>query len=555
MFKRDLFLLALLFTIAQLHANTNVINGPYLINKSNSTYTIAVDLHSDSSILSFAQGVENSTVICGNHTLSSPIPVLFWNETHNNTITNCTINGEVLSMHEAQNNLIRVNGSYALSFADNTSNIGIGYYFHLLVYAEDNNFSVARFIQIMPKSLVDADPGLVSESIRPSDARHVAEEINYTLPRFGMYYPTVATTNSSSGDSYFAVESEEVSKSGIRKFDPYTFYSPYLGYDEIAQTYFNATSGATYRPTYLQTRMITYSLLPAGTHVLLNFTIVFHNHTSYSKLRLFDGWQLDPDARLLNTYYNLTNGTYSYDAGQLSLGIHAYILLLDTPYEHENSTSLAYGVGLAFCYEGTPGIGTPGYYPLVYNSLTEANVFWPSDRSCRIGARIQADNVTIDCRGGDINSSEVGLIVSASNYTTIENCRIRGNGVQLSHAMGAKLYNNIFVANNADEYAINAAYSQISSYNNSFEGYHNPIITSNSTINNQTYASTIPYTIITTVATTTTAITVPIINSTEQVARSGYASWKSNAIAIGAELLLGVLIIYLAILARRRWLR
>lgn len=539
-------LLILLIAVGTTQANEYSIGRSTNLNLSNTRYVLTGNILSGSPFV-FADGTQNSTLACGSHAISLATSIVFGNETYNNTITNCTISGNVFSLHDAQNNLVNVTGNYTLGFSDNSSNVGVGNYFHLLVYANDHNYSIARFVQIVPKALVDANPGVINEGETPTQLSDAAAQANYSLPRFGVYYPTIYPENSSNGSSYYPVEGEEVSKAGTRSFNPYTFYTPYIGDDMIASTSFNATSGTTFRPTYIRPRLAPYTFFPAGTNITYNFSIIFHNETPYSKFRLLNGWQNDPNASVIATFFNLTNGTLSYKATSMLPGIHAFILLLDTPYEHENSTSIAYGVGIPYCADGTQAVYMPGYYPFAFNTLNEVNVFWHTNQTCAVGVKVRGSDITVDCKGGSVNTSDVGFSVKSSANVLLQNCRVRGNGL-FSNNSNVSVYNSTFMADNASNYAIDAFNSTITLDNVSFVNFARPIESSLSSITNRSNVNSVHVT--STVATSTATTSAP--PPTAQTARTGgevEGPKKGTAYSTqfgAAALIIGMLLLYVA---------
>ncbi|MEM0149146.1 MAG: hypothetical protein QW346_02685, partial [Candidatus Micrarchaeaceae archaeon] len=203
--------------------------------------------------------------------------------------------------------------------------------------------------------------------------------------------------------------------------------------------------------------------------------------TRYSKFRLLNGWQNDPNNTLAATFYNLTNGTLSYDAGVLKPGFYQNILLLDTPYEHENSTTLEYSVGLSYCADNNPGIVESGYYPFAYNSLRDVNVFWFSGNQCSLGARISASNVTVNCMGGSINATEYDFEVYGSSNVTIENCVGYGRALY-AYSSKVNLSNDTFIANSANQTAIVANLSTVSLHSVNFFGYADTYTAANGTV-------------------------------------------------------------------------
>ncbi len=237
------------------------------ISTNSSEYT----LNSIAVSVNFLPGTSNSTLFC---TQSGYIKgmLVFANNTYNNTIENCTIDGTVLSMHNAQNNLINSSGKYSMLFLDNFSNIGIGSIFRFRAYSS-KNFTTGSFLQIFPdalfKTLQMSYDGFTKQHIL-SDARI----INYQLPRFGIY-----PNQSSNGNSNFVVEGEQVYKNRSINFNPYVIMTPYLGDDVLMISHFNATLGGALYPTWISPQTPSYAILPANKPVFRNFSIICHNYT------------------------------------------------------------------------------------------------------------------------------------------------------------------------------------------------------------------------------------------------------------------------------------
>lgn len=476
-----LLLLALLS--ANAHAASYVINSTYAINTNKAIYSIGKGFNSNEDTLYFNTNVSNNTVLCGSSTIGSKLSVAFGNNTYNNSITNCTITGMILSHHNARNNLIAVNGSYALSFTDNSSNVGIGNYLHVVVRNATGNLSVADFIEVLPLRLLHLGVYDISEAW----ANRTVNESRLHMPRFGMVY--VNSTNSNmSGEAYFAAEGKEISKNGSYDFGRYVFYAPFAIYDMQIYTIFNATRGGTYAPTAIQPIRRFDEILPTNKPVFYNFTFAFYNKSS-SKATLFNGWQYEKNNTVLGTFYNLSNGTFSYYAGFPSLGIHEYILQLITPYDNENTTTLVYSYGLSYCTPDGAVVQNPGYYPFASNSLQNLRVFWFTNKTCVVGANILTNNAVIDCRGGMVNASTVDFSILWSNNITVENCRLYGNGVQVIGSNSIWLYNDTFIATNKSSLAINITGSNVNMSYDMLQGFRSALRSNSSAVSevNVTY--------------------------------------------------------------------
>ncbi|MGC9037602.1 MAG: hypothetical protein ACP5IK_02740 [Candidatus Micrarchaeia archaeon] len=441
-----LFLLATIQTLSALNSNQTVFLG-------SGNYSLA-----------FSTNTYNCKVVCRQGSIIND--VVFGNDTFNNTLQNCTVFGNVLSMHNAENNLLNVTGNYSLAFADNSSSIGIGHFFHLLVLNQTGGYSVARFIEILPKRLVDVAPYLIAMYVPMSEVYAVAKQYNITLPSWGLQ-----TNASSNGSTVFPIESELIYKGKVVNFNPYFYYTPYSGYDEISETTFNASSNVVYKPPYMAPSSIYFDeIFPAGKPVYWNFSVSIFNKSS-NIFEMRNSPQSFPNGTIVATYHNITNGTVSYYAGIQKPGTYAFLGMFFTPYDHENTTSPFYSVGLAYCSD-VQTIHLSGYYPFVYNSLTAFHVFWRTDKPCNIGATIVESNVTINCKGGYANETKVDFVVENANNVTIENCRLYGNGIAATNSQ-VRILNTTFIATNSSSVAVVANNSAIIMRNVSFEGFSN----------------------------------------------------------------------------------
>ncbi len=426
-------------------------------SKSNQT----VFLNNANYSVVFNSGVYNCKVVCDNAHIGS---LVFGNNTFNNTLENCSLGGNVLSMHDAKNNLLNATGNYSLEFSDNSSSVAIGHFFHLLVLNSTGGLSLARFIEILPKQLVKVSPFLVSMATNISDVYSAARKINYTLPAWGLQINA-----SSNGSTYFPVESELVFKNKRINFNPYLYYSPYSGYDEVSETTFNASENVVYKPPFIMpTSVIFHEIFPANKPVFWNFSVTIFNK-SENIFELRNTPQSFPNGTIVAVFHNLTNGTISYSPGIQKPGTYAFLGMFSSTYDHENTTSEFYSIGLSYC-SNFQLIRVPGYYPFVYNSLTSFYVFWRTNGSCNVGASITASNVTVNCRGGYAKENKTDFIVENARNVTIENCKLYGNGISAINSQ-VRILNTSFVATNESSRAVEANNSAISMYNVSFSGF------------------------------------------------------------------------------------
>ncbi len=412
--------------------------------------------------LIIAQRSTNNTIVCRG---SSIYNLTFGENTFNNTLYNCTIYGVISSLHNAENNVINASGNYSFSFADNSSNVGIGYYLHVIVYDKnESDYGVARFVEILPRKIVEENPGLISMYVPMSRVIATANQFNYTLPRFG-----IQLNASINGSAYFPIEAKQIYKNRIINFNPYEYYTPYSGYDQVVQYYFNITKNILYKPAYIQPLFPFADIFPANKPVLLRFLIEFYNKSS-NQFLIMSAPQSWP-ANVVAKYYNVSNGVFTYNAGFEKPGAYGFDTILNTPYDHENSTSPFYSVGISYCSPWGAAINESGYYPFVYPYLHSYYVFWITNSSCNFGPIISGSNIIINCLGAAVNENLTDFVISDAKNVTIENCKLYGNGINASNSE-VKLINITFIAKNYSNIAVSLHNSNLTISNVSFEGYN-----------------------------------------------------------------------------------
>lgn len=458
----------------------------YDIYGYNKTYSIS-DSCSPARLF-FLKGALNNRIGCGAG--ASISGVVFQDGTYNNTIMNCTFaNAVISSMHNAQNNIISPYGKYLFDFADSTSNIALGYYLTFLPKDINGVLSEERFAAVAPYRLVAASPDFQvfnNQFLTWGFIGQFAGSINYTMPRFGENLPV----NSSQRIS-FPLESEQISLSGTKNFNPYWFTVPFWGFDILSYREFNITSNENYTPMFIKPNIKEDAQLPDNTVVFWNFTVINYSGARNITARVFNGYQFEPP-KLVYTINNL-RGNVSYSVGRQSPGIYAFIGELQSShngvYEQSNSTSITYGIGLAFCtqtkqYDLMP-ISIPGYYSMAFNSLNALDIFFHTNQTCRDALKVESSNVTINCRGGIINSTAVSVQVINSTNVTLENCRIFGNATRLLNSQ-LSIVNSTLYANNPSDFAFSGSHNNIRLVDTKISGYLNYSRLSNSSLSGAT---------------------------------------------------------------------
>jgi hypothetical protein len=471
---RNAFLLIFAFAaliVSASAADIEIIPCSYSINGNNSTYLLQNSCPAE--LLTFAQNASGNRVQCTNS--SAPISgVSFLENTYNNSIVNCTFAGSaLLSMHNAMNNVISPRGSYSFSFSDNSSNIALGYWLTFMPRWPFGPTNVQAFASVVPYELAMSNFGKFNnQQLDIESIRIAADAKNFTLPRFGVYPPAKETRSIT-----FAIETVQISKNATRSFNPYWFICPYWGYDILSYYSFNMTQDATYTPMYLSPTMSTNIQMPDNTNVFWNYTIENYGNATDVTAYVFPSYQFSgakPIATISN--FSFDSGKFSYDAGVLSLGTHEYITELVSDnggrFQQSNSTTVNYAIGLSFCTELEPPIRIPGYYSMAYNTLTRLNVYHPSGNTCGTAVTIMSNDVTIDCRGGEINSTVVDFQILDVTNVTVKNCNLKGNAFLVRNS-NVTVENSTMTANNQEDIALRALSSDIKVSKVSFSGYLN----------------------------------------------------------------------------------
>ncbi|MGC8651871.1 MAG: hypothetical protein ACP5UH_01300 [Candidatus Micrarchaeia archaeon] len=496
-FRYTILLLALL--VVMLHSDAAQTPGAcnYVINGTNGAYfgnptcTYAT--------LVFGQNASQNSFYCSSNLLVKS--VTFGSGTFNNTLYNCTFyNATIASRHNAVNNIISPYGTYNFSFDDNYSNIALGYYFNFVPLDAIGRIGTQGFASLMPYGLEQKNWGLAAtQGTTLGELVQEAKINGYMLPRFGVYAPGPVTNGKI---ATFKLETEQIYKNRTVSYEPYWFICPFWGWDELTFKTFYIYGDMNFTPTLIYPDMLENIQYPDNTSIFWNYTIIKYDNAPNMTLYLWKGYQVAPDGKIIAIFHNVTNGSVSYDRGIQSLGVHETIAVLKSPQlmEHDNSTTETYGVGLSFCTENQPPITLSGYYSLTYGSLHRLNTFWITNQTCAIPLTIQASNVTINCKGGAINSTEVSVSLVNARNVTLENCKIYGNAVHASYSTDINLQNSTLYANNATNTAITAEYSKINLANVTMVNYAKQY---NLTASNIT-ASAVNAVRVTKIATTTT---------------------------------------------------
>ena len=513
MAAHSIVIFSMLVSIALLgvsHAGTQPSACGIYINQSNEYVSLANGA-CPSYHVSFAAGTSYSKAACTNPDLKIG-DVIFGQNTYNDTLANCTFSdATITSMNSSYDNVLSPIGSYSFAFQSNKSNVALGYYFTFVPKNSSGVVGYEGFASVVPYALDQIGGGQInSQGDNLSSIIALARINNYTLPRFGYYAPT-----NSSGNITFALETEQLSKSGNTSYNPYWLVDPFWGHDILTFRKFNITSDYRYTPTFIAPYHEEEDIqLPDSTNVYWNFTIRTYSNPPSDYLKFVSGYQVDPNNTVMHIAYNVSNGTIRYDRGVQKPGVHEFIGVLKAPSigEQDNSTTDTYSVGISYCTYQMPGITIPGYYTFSRNGVYRLRTFWPTNDLCPVALQIQDHNTVINCGGGSVNSTNVSIMLQGSNDVELDNCRLYGNAIQASYSRNIYLNNSVITANNASNVALNLSNSSLFLNNDSFVGYSRPSSLKNSTAVNESI------TIIAPIVTTTikqTTVNIPTYSSSQ----------------------------------------
>ncbi len=445
--RSAILIIVLIATMAH-YASSQTASMPgcaYNITGSNKTYLQGAG--TSCTAYRFLANSSNNRVYCqpDSAEISS---VTFMDNTYNNTLINCTFsNANIISMHNAQNNLISPYGKYYTNFSDDSSNIALGYYLTYVGRNPVGNLFYVGFITIVPYELVKLNgvTQFMSTVMTSAQIISIANFFGYKLPRFGYYQPA----NSTSGIYTVPLESMQISKTGNISYNPYWLICPYWGQDSLTFKTFTINSNMNYTPMLLYPDMREDVFIPDNTTIYWNFTVVRYNNATNVTAYIIKGWQFDPQNNtIVYEQHNITSGKISYKVGVQKPGTYEFIGELVSPETHEfdNSTTETYSVGISYC-ETYYVVNQSGYYTMTYNNLTAINVFWRTNSICALPLIIRTQNATINCRGGTINSTNTSILIQESTGITIENCKVYGNAIRIYNSTNVTVRNSTITAN------------------------------------------------------------------------------------------------------------
>ncbi|MDE1822810.1 MAG: right-handed parallel beta-helix repeat-containing protein [Candidatus Micrarchaeota archaeon] len=285
------------------------------------------------------------------------------------------------------------------------------------------------------------------------------------------------------GTRRFIVPAYTLTGNGTRSYNPYAVEYSFLAYDQLVMFKVNVTRNMNITPIYIEPLFPRFNFNNIPDNGKRNMTIWYllaippqdaaWNFTSWV-YRYNSNYRFTPNplntsigdvAALWDIFdfpsstptHDLQNGTriyilnYSTDIG---LGLNSSIMLLNGVIPNvgsfiEDSTTPSFSFGLSYC-SSVWNQSYPYTYVNHAGSYTMASDLMPLqapavpilvNSRCGVGLYLNGTDMAINCNGHTINDSREGIIINGSQRILISNCRIVGNGFNITNSSNVNVYN------------------------------------------------------------------------------------------------------------------
>ncbi|MDE1855351.1 MAG: hypothetical protein KGH57_03490 [Candidatus Micrarchaeota archaeon] len=509
----SLFFLTIMFRVGTASASQTC---TVTLSASNQTYNLTGNSCSSVSV-AFSPSVSNSGVNCKGAAIGSGSSITVNSNDRSVYLRNCTVNNPSIALapHSSLYIMGDDNPAFSPAFADNTSNVTVMHYLRVNVFMPFGyNTSAfgpraAGFSYIFPlfnhtfrynntelqmseffDSRFTNNFSFIAESV-PMGAYNITQsdiETNYSAVSYGQI----------KGYRVFPVSDYTLSKNGVVRYNPYQIDYSFLAYDQLVMYTLNITRNVNLTPMYIQ------PIYPP-----FNFQILPDNFTSAIQIRYVvavppqDGnwnftdylYRYDPSEFSTNpvsggvgshsilykafahpgTAPNYTaNGTGFYFinyTASVALGINSSIMTAQGYIPGlgsfvQDSTTPSFSFGLGYCALAY-NLSIPMSAIMVYRSgtydmaggtlLPIAAPATPQlvQRPCSVGVVVRGSNININCNGGTINDTVVGIDVMNSSNIGISDCKVEGNGISVENSQGVTFRNLTLQPSGVRDFGVN----------------------------------------------------------------------------------------------------
>lgn len=486
----------------------------FTLSASNQSYNVSGGACGQVSVV-FANGVSGSGITCNNATIGASSSILAAGNNRGVYLRNCTVDNPKITLGSHSSLYIMGNASPSLSpvFSDNTSNITVMHYLRVNVF-EPFGYSTTAFgsraagfsyifplfnhtlrynnTELQMSEFFDwrFENGFSSIAERvPMGAYNMSQsdiETNYYTTPYGQI----------KGWKTFPVSDYTLSKNGRVSYNPYEVDYSFLAYDQLVMYTINITRNVNLTPMYIQPIFppFNFYMLPDNFSrtVQIRYVVAVPpqdynwNFTDYL-------YRYDPSEFTTNpvsggvgnrsTLYsafsrpgyapNMTqNGTAFYFVNytaQLALGINSSIMTAQGYIPGlgsfvQDSTTPSFSLGLGYCALAENltvkmndlTINRSGTYDMVSKLLPLSAPATPQlvNKPCSVGVVITGNDITLNCNGGTINDTSVGIEVNNSRNVNINGCNIEGNGVDIRNSEGVSFSNLTLTSTNASDFGV-----------------------------------------------------------------------------------------------------
>ncbi len=477
----------------------------FTFTASNQTQNMSAGSCGEASI-TFQQGVSNSGLVCSGATIGGTSTVTLLGYNKGVYLRNCTVDNPsvTLANHASLYVIGSDNATVNPVMEGNDSNVTVAHYLRINVFEPYGYNSTlfgsraAGFSYIFPlmnRTFRFSNSELLASEFVNSSFQAAFSELSQSIP-FGAYNVSASNIPGNyvnvsygkiKGSKVFALPDYTIYRNRTVTYNPYEVDYTFLGYDQLVTFRLNITRNLNLTPIYIEPLFppFNFDILPDnGTHTEniryvvavppqdteWNLSAYIYRYTpqEFSTNPVSQG--VGPHSVLIREFSlpgsapdSILNGTRFYFVNYtaaVELGINSSIMTMQgyIPGKGsviEDSTTPSFSFGLGYCalaYNLTVPmseltVNRPGTYNMVNALLPLAEPALPQlvNAACTTGVVVTGGNIDINCDGGTINDTRVGIAVRNSTNVEISNCRIIGNGLQIINSSGISLLNLTFV--------------------------------------------------------------------------------------------------------------
>ncbi len=476
-----------------------------IMNVSNASYVYPSSSCHGAAKFVFSSNTHNISLSCkGNQTINRFASIIVGNRSKSDGIYNCTLSGPNVEIG-SKSSLYLMGQSvsnFTPKFTGVGSNIIVGHYLRVNVFApfgynstSDFGQRVAGFSYIFP--LMNYTFNYSNTELQMQEffgnnftGRFSALKAEVPFGAYGINASQIFENFSNAeygrieGWKVFPLPQYMLTSNGTVDYNPYEIDYSFLAFDQLVTFRLNITSNLNLTPMYIQpiyptfnwnivpdngSRSITIKYLVAvpPQDENWNFTAYLYRYdpTEFVVNPVSQG--VGPHSALYrafefpnNNYSENSNGTLIFHINYttpIAIGLNSSIVTVQGTIPGvgkfvQDSTTPSFSFGLGYCampYNTTDypmgyiTVSKPGEYTMAGNLLPLAAPALPQlvNAPCSTGIVISGKDIAINCGNWTINDTGQGIIIENSSNINLNNCRARGNGIEINNSTGISFYN------------------------------------------------------------------------------------------------------------------